>query len=127
MNKIQWKRYIVPPTQWIYVRENIYNGDDDLKQAISYNKYIQLINTGNAFWINSYQYVIGYILASNTEIFRPIFNYERGKHVYNFQKKLVSLIKKRRESQRKNAYIELMRGKKHLPEVLVKMIVDIAY
>jgi len=58
----------------IYRKDNYYAYFNKVKKD-GWNH--NLVYNGNAFWINNYELCIGYELAKDHKIYRPIFSYNR--------------------------------------------------
>tara|TARA_Y100001970_G_scaffold294168_1_gene447878 strand:- start:5406 stop:5828 length:423 start_codon:yes stop_codon:yes gene_type:complete len=52
-----------------------------------------LVSSGKAYWINNYELCVGYELAENPEIFRPVFSYKRQRFLDTVNKDIYNPIK----------------------------------
>ena len=82
-----------------------------------------LVNKGEAYWTNNTTLVVGYLLVSNPNIFRPIFSHQRQDIIDAFQSRIPVIVHRRNKLR---AFIELFKIKQ-LPRVLVEKIINLVY
>ena len=79
-----------------------------------------LVNSGNAYWINSNTLCLGYTLKTNNAIFRPIFRHKCQDLINNFQENIKKTVLKREETTARYEFVRI----KKLPIDIVDKIIE---
>ena len=91
----------------------------------AYGRVHPLVLSGKAFWINDYELCIGYELQENSEIYRPIFSYDRQQILNKINMNIVN-SKKFWNKVKSKYFITLFKVKK-LPVVCIDNIINMIY
>jgi len=89
-------------------------------------RYIHLlIKNGTAYWLNTNELCIGYILINDHNIFRPVFSYKRQQFLDNVNTDIKNYNKF--WNRIKSRYYYTMAHKKELPLEIIEKIVTYIY
>lgn len=91
----------------------------------AYGRVHPLVLSGKAFWINNYELCIGYELLENSEIYRPIFSYDRQQILNKVNMNIVN--SKKFWNKVKSKYFITLFKVKNLPVVCIENIINMIY
>jgi len=91
----------------------------------AYGRVHPLVSSGKAFWINNYELCIGYELLENSEIYRPIFSYDRQQILNKINMNIVN--SKKFWNKVKSKYFITLFKVKNLPVVCIENIINMIY
>ena len=125
----KYRKLVINESEWDYVLFNVENIEkykwlhSEFRISLDTNRENHpLVNKHQAFWIYNNTLCIGYTLKKKKEIYRPIFSYTRAILINTLLSNIPVIVKKREETIRKLAFIEIKKLVK-IPIVIVKKIV----